>query len=301
MFIKVFSQILDSTIADDWQVRHVFEDLLKLAEYKTGVIDMTPKAISRRTGIPLEIVLRAIDNLSQPDPGSRSIDEEGRRIVLLDKHRTWGWKIVNYEHYRNIRDEDDRRAYFRDRKRIQRTRTSDCLGQIGQSKTVKEGQGQSNDVTYTDTDTDTDKKHTKPSVASLLECERIYDAYPKKVAKQAALKAIRKACTQIPPDELLRRVKAFAHQMLAEGKDPQYIPYPATWFSRGSYDDDFTPHPNGEINASGNRNQARTNGNRAAAAAAIAAIYDSPADGSRGGATGFGEPGNVSDLRVEIG
>lgn len=155
MFVKVFAQILDSTIADDWQVRHVFEDLLKLADYKNGVVDMTLAAISRRTGVPLDVITRAVEALSQPDPGSRSAEEEGRRIVLLDEHRAWGWRIVNYEHYRNIRDEEDRRAYFRERKRSQRARYSKCPGQ---SKTVKDSQVMSSDVTHTDTEADIETK-----------------------------------------------------------------------------------------------------------------------------------------------
>ena len=113
MFVKIFAQILDSTLADSWQVRHVFEDLLKLAD-KTGVVDMTTSAIARRTGVPLEIVEHAIQQLSQPDPQSRSAAEDGRRIVLLDEHRSWGWRIVNYLQYRAIRDEDARKEYQAD-------------------------------------------------------------------------------------------------------------------------------------------------------------------------------------------
>ena len=116
MFAKIFTQILDSSIAGDHIVRHVFMDLLILAD-RDGVVDMTPDAISRRTNVPEEMVLHALSELSKPDLKSRSDEEDGRRIVLLDSHRDWGWQIVNYEHYRNIRDEESRRAYFRDKKR----------------------------------------------------------------------------------------------------------------------------------------------------------------------------------------
>jgi hypothetical protein len=119
VFVKVFAQILDSSIAEDYLVRLVFEDLLKLAN-SDGVVDMTTPAIARRTNVPLEIVARGIEVLSQPDKESRSPDEEGRRIVLLDAHRPWGWRIVNYLHYRNIRDEEGRRAYMRDYMRNRR-------------------------------------------------------------------------------------------------------------------------------------------------------------------------------------
>jgi hypothetical protein len=113
MFAKMFSQIFDSSIADDYQVRHIFEDLCKLADVD-GVVDMTPEAISARTRIPLDIVKPALTKLEAPDSRSRSPNEEGRRIVLIDSHRDWGWRIVNYQHYRELRDDDARRSYFRD-------------------------------------------------------------------------------------------------------------------------------------------------------------------------------------------
>jgi hypothetical protein len=121
MFAKVFGQIFDSSVAEDYLVRLVFEDFLVLAD-KLGVVDMTPQAVSRRTNVPLEIVQRGILVLSSPDPESRSQGEEGRRLVPIDSHRSWGWQIVNYEHYRNLRDEEARRAYFRDAKREQRSK-----------------------------------------------------------------------------------------------------------------------------------------------------------------------------------
>jgi hypothetical protein len=135
MFAKVFGQIFDSSVAEDYLVRLVFEDFLVLAD-KLGVVDMTPQAVSRRTNVPLEIVQRGILVLSSPDPESRSQGEEGRRLVPIDSHRSWGWQIVNYEHYRNLRDEEARRAYFRDAKREQRSKK--CAESPAVSNVVKD-------------------------------------------------------------------------------------------------------------------------------------------------------------------
>lgn len=123
MYVKIFAQIYDSSIAEDYLVRFVFEDFLVLAN-KDGHVDMTAAAIARRTNVPLRIVNRAIEKLSSPDVESRSPDEDGRRIVLLDPHRSWGWRIVNYGHYRGIRDDEARKEYFRVRKREQRASLS---------------------------------------------------------------------------------------------------------------------------------------------------------------------------------
>ena len=116
VFAKIFAQIFDSSIAGDYMVRHIFMDLLVLAD-RDGVVDMTPDAISRRTNVPEEMVIHAIAELMKPDHKSRSPLENGCRLVKLDSHRDWGWQIVNFDHYRAIRDEESRKTYFRDYKR----------------------------------------------------------------------------------------------------------------------------------------------------------------------------------------
>lgn len=108
VYAKVFEQILDSSLAEDFQVRHVFEDLLKLAD-REGDVDRTHESIARRINCPLEMVRRAIAELEKPDPTSRTKDHAGRRIIRLDQHRDWGWKIVNHAYYRQLQTEDDKR------------------------------------------------------------------------------------------------------------------------------------------------------------------------------------------------
>jgi len=121
MFAKIFTQILDSSLAEDWQARVVFEDLLKLCD-QNGVVDRTAEAIARRTNVPMDIVKRGIAELEKPDPKSRNPVHEGRRIVRLDEHRDWGWLIVNYEYYRNLASEEQRRE--KTRLRVQKFRVT---------------------------------------------------------------------------------------------------------------------------------------------------------------------------------
>jgi hypothetical protein len=119
MFAKIYAQIFDSSIAENYELRHFFEDMLKLADC-TGVVDMTAPAIARRINLDLQKVLEFLRLLQEPDPTSRSKEHEGRRLVPLDSHRDWGWILVNYVHYRNLRDEAAKREFFRDAKRKQR-------------------------------------------------------------------------------------------------------------------------------------------------------------------------------------
>lgn len=67
----------------------------------------------------------------------------------------------------------------------------------------------------------------------------IYSAYPRKVGKQGAIKAIQKAVRGAGMDKLLKAVKAYAKATESwPEEDRKYIPHPATWFNRGSYEDD---------------------------------------------------------------
>lgn len=74
----------------------------------------------------------------------------------------------------------------------------------------------------------------------------IYDAYPRKVGKAGALKAIEKAMrvSDRTPANLLQQTKAYAAAVKTWPPTARYtvagvdtVPHPATWFNRGSYDD----------------------------------------------------------------
>lgn len=121
LFAKIFQSIYDSSIADDWRTRIVFQDMIVLANEK-GVLDMTPESFARRTNIPLDIVKEAIPKLESPDPTSRTPDHEGRRILRLDSHRPWGWQIVNFGRYRESANQAMLRMSEADRKRAYRAR-----------------------------------------------------------------------------------------------------------------------------------------------------------------------------------
>ena len=65
--------------------------------------------------------------------------------------------------------------------------------------------------------------------------EEIYEAYPKKVAKPAALRAIHRALAHHAPEFLLARTRLYATTYNGE---PRFIPYPATWFNEARFNDD---------------------------------------------------------------
>lgn len=76
-----------------------------------------------------------------------------------------------------------------------------------------------------------------PSVGSIT-AEDIYAAYPRKVGNQAAIKAIQK-WGKLGLPNLLAKTKAFAACVAQWPEaDKKFCPHPATWFNRGSFDDD---------------------------------------------------------------
>jgi hypothetical protein len=120
---KLFKQMYDGSLSKaGWQAVVTLQQLVILAD-KHGTVDMTPEAISRLTTIPLEHIQVGLDALEQPDPESRTPGEDGRRIVRLSAGRVWGWRIVNYEHYRAIRSAEERREYHKEYWHIRKEKT----------------------------------------------------------------------------------------------------------------------------------------------------------------------------------
>lgn len=154
MYAKIFRQIYDSTLANDWQSLIVFQQFLILSDYY-GVVDMTPEAISRITNIPLDIIKTGIEKLEAPDNQSRSDKEEGRRIAILSNNRNWGWQIVNYSYYRELSSKEDKREKDRLNIAEKRKMSQDVVNSRNVSQDVV---NVAHTDTHTDTDTDTKKK-----------------------------------------------------------------------------------------------------------------------------------------------
>jgi hypothetical protein len=98
-FTLIENEILQSSLSNNWKARHVFEDLLKLG-WPDGVVNLPVSEIAYCTKVPVEVVSEAIRFLEMDDPMSKSQAHNGRRLIRLDPGRQWGWKIVNWDIYR---------------------------------------------------------------------------------------------------------------------------------------------------------------------------------------------------------
>jgi len=71
--------------------------------------------LAQVTGLSQTEIVACMKRFCDPDPFSRTATEGGARLVLIDEHRDWGWKIVNHAHYRE-----------RARKKMQQIEATTC-------------------------------------------------------------------------------------------------------------------------------------------------------------------------------
>ncbi len=193
MYGKIFEQMYDGTLSADWKAMIVFQQFIVLADSE-GIVDYTPPALSRRTGIPLDIIEHGIEKLQEPDPYSRSKEFSGKRIALLDDHRPWGWSIVNYEYYRDLASREDQRIKARERKRKQRENQSQTVDSQDVSQDVTSGHASSRMSRHEDEDAneDADESTTAPTVPKEPpEFEEFKKAFPLRSGAQPWTKALR--------------------------------------------------------------------------------------------------------------
>jgi len=230
MFAKIFEQIFDSSIAENYTTRHVFMDLLVLADSE-GAVDMTHQAISRRTNVPLEIVQSAITELLAPDPASRSPGNEGRRLEPLEASRQWGWRIINYSHYRSLLDEESRRAYFRDYRRRERAEKAN----VQRVQSVQKRSKRFKKVTHAEEEGDAEAKASQERERDADWPTRIKDAYPRKDSPMEVLALIHGILDQgEDPEDMFQKVQECAVFIKAapNGHSNRFVPPAMTFFQK---------------------------------------------------------------------
>lgn len=227
MYGKIFDSIYDGTLRANWKALVTFQQMIVLSD-ADGVVDMTPEAIHGRTGIPLDIINEGIKHLSKPDPHSRTLDEDGCRIKLLDDHRPWGWYLVNHHKYKSLQDSDTVREQNRIRKKRQRERHAS-------SRTVVNSHTKSR---HTDTDTDTDKSTTaasRPPHPYSPEFEMSWFTYPNRAGSNPKNRAYKAWCARIKEGvshgDIQNGVIRYGHYCGATGKlNTEYVMQSATFF-----------------------------------------------------------------------
>ena len=104
-FTKLFNSITESSV---WMLpdhsRIVWITMLAMAD-KHGRVWASVPGLANRARVPVESAEAALASFMSPDPWSRSEGHEGRRVEKIDG----GWRLLNHQKYRDIRDDESRR------------------------------------------------------------------------------------------------------------------------------------------------------------------------------------------------
>ena len=117
-YTKLFNSIVTSTIwTEDDKTRIIWITMLAIAD-QNGEVHASIPGLARLAGVPLESTETAIQKFLGPDPYSRTPDNDGRRIEVIDG----GWELLNHAKYRrmaSLADQKDanakRQKRFRER------------------------------------------------------------------------------------------------------------------------------------------------------------------------------------------
>lgn len=108
-FTKLFADIVTSSIwSEDDKTRILWVTLLALCQ-RDGIVRAATTSLARVAGIDVESCERALVKFQEPDKESRSREFDGRRIERVEG----GWRLLNYQKYREGRDVSARREYQR--------------------------------------------------------------------------------------------------------------------------------------------------------------------------------------------
>lgn len=117
-YTKLFSSITESTVwGEPYSTRVVWVTMLAMTDAQGDVYGSIP-GLARRANVTLEEVEKALSAFLSPDPYSRTQDDDGRRIAVIDG----GWRLINHKKYGQVRNAEERRDYKREWDRKNRSR-----------------------------------------------------------------------------------------------------------------------------------------------------------------------------------
>lgn len=119
-YTKLFSSITESTVwGEPYATRVVWVAMLAMADAQGNVYASLP-GLARRANVTLDEAERALQSFAAPDPHSRTQEQQGRRIEVIDG----GWHLINHGKYGAIRGAEERRDYKREWDRKHRSKAA---------------------------------------------------------------------------------------------------------------------------------------------------------------------------------
>jgi hypothetical protein len=242
-YTKLFNSILASTVWNEaHETRIVWITLLAMTD-RDGRVEGSVPGLAVLARVTVDEARQAIARLCAPDPDSRSLEQEGRRIVPIDG----GWLVVNHAKFRQHLSTDERREY---QKLKQRGYRATKRGQLTSVNNVSDKLT----VDPVDTPSPSPSPSPKKKISERVRAPHLssaeappaflgfWAAYPRKVGRAAALRAWNKL-HPVSQATIILMQEALAWQTQQDQwtKDNgQFIPHPATWLNQARWLDQPT-------------------------------------------------------------
>lgn len=246
MYVKLFRSILNSTVwMEDDHVIRVWLTFLLLVD-SDGILKISIPGLAKEARVSIERCRSALEILEAPDPDSQSSEEEGRRILRIGGDEPV-WFVVNYKHYRGIKDSDFRREYMREYMKDYRKRQAkesaaiECKHSLTHVNPGKPSLAQG-EVDENIEAIDSAKALSSPSDDDGPQFSDWWDRYPKKVKRKDAERAFNKLTEAGKTAASGAGYAAWLYKWQVEGTEKRFIPNPATWLRAEQWkDEDVRP------------------------------------------------------------
>ena len=229
-FTKLFSSIVTSTIwQEDSDTKVVWVTMLALVN-ADGFVDTTIPGLANIANVSVEKTREAIAKFESPDPDSRTIDHDGRRIAKVDN----GWFLLNHAKYRKMRNPEERKEYMRKYMKEYRKQNVKNVNNVNSCKPQ---------LAHTDTEAEADT--VKQRRSNNYDFDLFWSEYPRKIGK----KKCRGIWSRLKPspelvEKILSKVRAYKETEQWRKDDGKFIPHPSTWLNAGQWDDEIKQESN---------------------------------------------------------
>lgn len=216
MYGKVFASLWEGSLIGHTDAQLVFVYLIAHSD-SSGHVEEHPLKIATLTGMSEDRVEAAIAILESGDPASRSKELDGARIERVSDG--YAWMIVNYVHYRGMRNTNERREQNRQaaaRHRLRKSSAGVSQGKPQSSQGEGEGEGE----------VEVKNTRSKSEPEGFTEW---YQNYPRHVARRAASRAYASALKRATAEQLTDGVRRYRASL--NGTPPDKIKHPATWLN----------------------------------------------------------------------
>lgn len=135
-----------------------------IANADEGRVEINPDYLAAVIGMSVESVVNTVNLLCQPDPKSRTLAHEGRRLVPISGFL---YEVPSHQFYRNLKTNEDRRTYMRKYMRERRdsvnkkVNTDLPLAVLGQAEAEADTEENTTAKLVSKTDTGKSRKGTR--------------------------------------------------------------------------------------------------------------------------------------------